>query len=50
MEPQFIDVSPVNMTVSNGREAVFRFEIADVYPGTKYEDTCLTGILIEFSR
>ena len=48
MEPQYIDVSGVNMTVSNGREAVFRFEIADVYHGTKYEDTCLTGIQIEF--
>jgi len=50
MEPQYIDVSGVNMTVSNGREAVFRFEIADVYPGTKYEDTCLTGIQIEFKK
>lgn len=50
MEPQYIDVSSLNMTVANGREAAFRFEIADVYPGSKYEDTCLTGILIDFSR
>lgn len=50
MEPQYIDVSEVNMTVSNGREATFRFEIADVYPGSKYEDTCLTGIQIEFKK
>lgn len=50
MEPQYIDVSALNMTIGNGREAVFRFEIGDVYPGTKYEDTCLTGIEIEFSR
>lgn len=50
IEPQYIDVSALNMCVSNGREAVFRFEIADVYPGTKYEDTCITGILLEFSR
>ena len=50
MEPQYVDVSMLNMTVANGREAVFRFEIADVYPGTKYEDTCLTGIQIEFKR
>lgn len=48
MEPQYIDVSALNIKVSNGREAVFRFEIADVYPGSKYEDTCLTGILMEF--
>ncbi len=50
MEPQYIDVSALKMSVGNGREASFRFEIADVYPGSKYEDTCLTGILIEFSR
>lgn len=50
MEPQYIDVSSLNMTIANGREAVFKFVIRDVYPGTKYEDTCLTGILIEFSR
>lgn len=50
MAPQYIDVSGVNMTVSNGREATFRFEIADVYPGTKYEDTCMTGIQIEFKK
>lgn len=50
MEPQYIDVSMLNMIVANGREAVFRFEIGDVYPGTKYEDTCLTGILIDFNK
>ncbi len=50
MEPQYIDVSDLKMSVNNGREAVFKFVIRDVYPGTKYEDTCLTGILIEFSR
>lgn len=50
IEPQYIDVSALNMRVCNGREAVFRFEIADVYPGTKYEDTCITGILMEFDR
>lgn len=48
MNPQFIDVRPVQMKVGNGLDSNFRFEIAEVYEGTKYEDTCLTGILIDF--
>ena len=48
MKPQYIDVSPVRMKVGNGCEVNFRFEIAEVYEGTKYEDTCLTGIVIDF--
>lgn len=48
INPQFIDVTPVQMKVGNGFEANFRFEIAEVYEGTKYEDTCLTGIVIDF--
>ena len=48
-KPQFIDLSALNMTVVNGEEAAFRFEIAEVYQGTVYEDTCITGILIEFA-
>lgn len=26
-----------------------RFEIAEVYPGNLYEDTCLTGLIMEFT-
>ena len=48
MLPQYIDVTPVQMKVGNGFEADFRFEIAEVYKGTKYEDTCITGIVIDF--
>ena len=48
MLPQYIDVTPVQMKVGNGFEADFRFEIAEVYEGTKYEDTCITGIVIDF--
>ncbi len=48
MNPQFIDVRPVQMKVGNGFDANFRFEIAEVYAGSKYEDTCLTGLLIDF--
>lgn len=29
-------------------EIHFRFVIEDVYPGTKYEDTCLTGLVVEY--
>lgn len=48
MNPQYIDISPLQMTVQNGREARFRFEIAEVYEGTKYDDTCITTIAIDF--
>lgn len=48
MKPQYIDVSPVQMKVGNGFNANFRFEIAEVYEGSKYEDTCITGIVIDF--
>ena len=37
------------MKVGNGFDADFRFEIAEVYEGSKYEDTCLTGIIIDFN-
>ena len=33
----------------DGGEISFRFEIVDVYSGSKYEDTCLTGLVLEFS-
>ncbi|MBR3824192.1 MAG: hypothetical protein IKJ39_03235 [Lachnospiraceae bacterium] len=48
MLPQYVDLSPVAMKVGNGCEAKFRFEIADVYKGTKYDDTCISGIVVEF--
>ncbi len=48
MQPQYIDLSPVNMKVGNGCEATFRFEITEVYPGTKYDDTCISGVIIEY--
>lgn len=49
IKPQYIDLTPLNLTVGNAREATFRFEIAEVYKGTKYEDTCITGIEIGFT-
>lgn len=48
MLPQYIDLSPVGMRVGNGCEAKFRFEIAEVYKGTKYDDTCISGVVVEF--
>ncbi len=48
MNPQYIDISAVQMRVGNGFDADFRFEIAEVYEGSKYDDTCLTGIVIDF--
>lgn len=48
MLPQYIDLSPVAMKVGNGCEAKFRFEITEVYKGTKYDDTCISGIVVEF--
>lgn len=48
INPQYIDISAVQMRVGNGFDANFRFEITEVYEGSKYEDTCLTGIVIDF--
>ena len=49
IKQQYIDISKFNLKVRNGEKASFRFEIGGVYQGTKYDDTCLTGLLIEFS-
>ncbi len=48
IKPQYIDLSPLKIKVGNGFDAHFRFEITDVYKGSKYEDTCLTGIIIDY--
>lgn len=48
MLPQYVDLSPVAMKVGNGCEAKFCFEITEVYKGTKYDDTCISGIVMEF--
>lgn len=48
IKPQFFDISQLNLTIGSGEEAQFRFEIADVYPGSTYDDTCITGIFIDF--
>ena len=48
MKPQFIDLTPLQLSIGNGREAVFRFEIEAVYEGEKFDDTCLTGIELSY--
>lgn len=47
MKPQFISLSGLHLSARDGEDSTFRFEIADIYPGDKYEDTALTGIEIE---
>lgn len=49
MKQQYINISEFNIKVENGEYVTFKFEIADVYEGTKYDDTCITGLLLEFS-
>lgn len=47
--PQYFLLSPDDIKVAEGDEITFRFVIEDVYPGTLYEDTCLTGLVMEFT-
>lgn len=48
MKPQYISLSGLNLTAHNNEESTFTFEIADIYPGDKYDDTAITGIEIGF--
>lgn len=48
-KPQYFELPEGDILAADGGEISFRFEIVDVYPGTKYEDTCLTGLELEFS-
>lgn len=47
-KPQYISLSGLYLGAKDGEKSSFRFEIADVYKGDKYEDTAITGIEIEF--
>lgn len=46
MKPQYISLSGLNLGTCNGVNNTFVFEIEDVYPGEKYQDTGITGIEI----
>ncbi|MDE5699194.1 MAG: leucine-rich repeat domain-containing protein [Lachnospiraceae bacterium] len=46
--PQYFTLPEEDIKVLSGGMIEVRFEIADVYPGSVYEDTCLTGLVMEF--
>lgn len=46
-KPQYISLEGLGLAARNGEECEFTFEIEDVYKGTKYDDTAITGIEIE---
>ena len=47
--PQYFTLPEDDIKVLGGGMIEVRFEITDVYPGSVYEDTCLTGLVMEFS-
>lgn len=46
--PQYFSLPINDIKTAEGVTIHFKFVIEDVYPGTKYEDTCLTGLEVEF--
>lgn len=46
--PQYFILPVDAIKAADGVDVHFQFVIEDVYPGTKYEDTCLTGLVVEF--
>lgn len=48
--PQYFTIPQGDILVANGAEVSFKFEIEEVYPGTMYEDTCITGIVVDFGN
>lgn len=49
IKPQYFTLPWEDIMVAEGGDITFRFVIEDVYPGTVYEDTCLTGLVMEFT-
>lgn len=47
--PQYFILPAADIIVPNAVSLEVRFVIEDVYPGTLYEDTCLTGLVMEFA-
>ena len=50
IDPQYFTIPQGDIRVANGEEVTFKFVIEEVYPGTVYEDTCITGIVIDFGN
>lgn len=49
IQPQYFELPEDDIKVINGGMLEARFEILEVYPGSVYEDTCLTGLIMEFT-
>lgn len=47
--PQYFELPWEDIMSVDGGEITFRFVIEDVYPGILYNDTCLTGLVVEFT-
>ncbi|MDE5867285.1 MAG: hypothetical protein K2H31_11925 [Lachnospiraceae bacterium] len=50
INPQYFTIPQGDIMVANGSEVTFKFVIEEVYPGTMYEDTCITGIVVDFGN
>ena len=50
INPQYFTIPEGDICVANGGEVSFKFVIEEVYPGTMYEDTCITGIAVDFGN
>ena len=50
IDPQYFTIPQGDIRVANGEEVTFKFVIEEVYPGTVYEDTCITRIVIDFGN
>lgn len=50
INPQYFTIPQGDIRVANGAEVTFKFVIEEVYPGTMYEDTCITGIVVDFGN
>lgn len=50
INPQYFTIPEGDIRVANGEEVTFKFVIEEVYPGTMYEDTCITGIVVDFGN
>lgn len=48
MNPQYFTLPADAIKAADGVEIHFQFVIEEVYEGTKYEDTCLTGLVMDF--
>lgn len=46
--PQYFKLPTDAIKAAQGVDVHFRFVIEDVDKGTKYEDTCLTGLIVDF--